>query len=62
MTVAQATVVAMRAGRSAKNLYMYIYGLMIEVIGAADKWGEGCRRRRGLKDGSGAFGPSHGKN
>lgn len=49
---------AMRVGGSAKNLYMYIYGLMIEVMGAADKWGEGCRRRRGLKDGSGAFGPN----
>lgn len=53
---------ATRVGRSAENLCMCMHGLMIEIMGAADKWGEGCRRRIGLKDGSGAFGPSHCEN
>lgn len=47
--MAQAAVVVMRAGRSAENLYMCIYVLMIVAMEAADKWGEGCRKRRELK-------------
>lgn len=39
-----------------------VYLLKTEVMEAADKWDEGCKKRRGVKDGIRVFVLSHCEN